>query len=136
MSIPEWNISGVIPPIRPGEQGASPDRSPYKVTLVDVIKRFATSKPRIDILDGFLKYRAALHELSLISGFQWLDGSFTEEVEVQESRPPRDIDIVTFYTLPNGFDQKELIDQNVDLFTKPPIVKKKLSCGCILHASW
>lgn len=30
-------------------------------------------------------------------GFQWLNGSFTENVEISEGRDPRDLDIVTFY---------------------------------------
>jgi hypothetical protein len=33
-------------------------------------------------------------------GFQWLDGSFLEDVETLEHRPPRDIDVVTFLHTP------------------------------------
>jgi hypothetical protein len=33
----------------------------------------------------------------IVEGFQWLDGSFIENVEVVASRPPNDLDIVTFY---------------------------------------
>lgn len=29
-------------------------------------------------------------------GFQWVDGSFVEEVEVMRGRPPEDIDVVSF----------------------------------------
>jgi hypothetical protein len=33
----------------------------------------------------------------MTDAFQWIDGSFLEDVEVAEGRPPRDIDVVTFY---------------------------------------
>lgn len=45
----------------------------------------------------------------LTNGFQWLDGSFLEEVEAREGRPPRDLDVVTVYW---GYDldfQQELV---------------------------
>ncbi|ARS34296.1 hypothetical protein CA264_01920 [Pontibacter actiniarum] len=33
----------------------------------------------------------------IILGYQWLDGSFLEDIETLEKRPPKDIDVVTFY---------------------------------------
>lgn len=57
---------------------------------------------------GDLRYRAALHATGLVRGFQWLDGSFLEHIEVTESRAPNDIDVVTFYHLPAGTSQKQL----------------------------
>jgi hypothetical protein len=76
--IPAWNATGVLPPIRPAAPGNSPDRSPYAVDLVSLIDRFATSQERMNILDGLLRFRAALHGAGMVSGFQWLDGSFKE----------------------------------------------------------
>ena len=32
--IPDWNTFGLIPPIRPGEQGHGQDRSPYQVSHI------------------------------------------------------------------------------------------------------
>jgi hypothetical protein len=32
----------------------------------------------------------------LNQGFQWLDGSFAEQIELLEGRPPKDIDVVSF----------------------------------------
>jgi hypothetical protein len=78
--------------------------------------RFATSPERIRILAGLLDYRAALHTLGLTSGFQWLDGSFLEEIETLENRPPRDIDVVTFYHRPDGISQQDLFRKNPQLF--------------------
>ena len=98
-------MAGVIPPIRPGEPGHSLDRSPYEVTLQAVIDRFATTAQRATILEGLLRYRAALHAAGAVSGFQWLDGSFLEHIEDTENRPPNDIDVVTFFRLPPGVSQ-------------------------------
>lgn len=33
----------------------------------------------------------------MINGFQWLDGSFLEDIETRDHRPPKDIDVVTVY---------------------------------------
>ena len=114
--IPGWNISDVLPPIRPGERGSSPDRSPYRVSLSQVVERFATSPKRINILEGLLEYRRALHSLNILTGFQWLDGSFMENVETLESRPPNDVDAVLFCYLPDGTDQQKLVTDHPELF--------------------
>jgi len=47
-------------------------------------------------LVGLLDFRAMLYRFGLEEGFQWLDGSFLENIELLESRAPRDIDVVTF----------------------------------------
>lgn len=103
VAIPEWNTLGLLPPTDPADP-TSAERSPYPVALLDVILRFAISPERCKVLKGFLDYRAALHGMGLVSGFQWLDGSFTEQVETLERRPPKDIDVVTFvHTVPRRF---------------------------------
>ncbi|AQZ32059.1 MULTISPECIES: DUF6932 family protein [Pseudomonadaceae] len=114
--IPEWNLSGVLPPIQPGEAGHSANRSPYRVALVEVVEVFSGSAHRISILQGLLDYRAALHALGIARGFQWLDGSFMEHVEVLESRPPRDMDVVTFFHLPANETQASLASKAAHLF--------------------
>lgn len=116
--IPAWNMSGVIPPIRPGQPGHSSDRSPYLAQLTSVVDKFSFSQERQEILRGFLAYRAALHSLGVISGFQWIDGSFLEDIEAQESRPPKDIDVVTYFYLPAGETQLSLIAKAGNLFDK------------------
>ncbi|MFH1113078.1 MAG: hypothetical protein V1792_04085 [Pseudomonadota bacterium] len=114
--IPDWNIAGVLPPIRPGEDGHGTDRSPYAVSLRRVVERFATSSQRIDILQGLLSYRSELHNAGISNGFQWLDGSFAEQTELLESRHPNDIDVVTFFCLPPGMDERTLAQNHADLF--------------------
>lgn len=113
--IPAWNSAGVMPPIRPGVQGNSSDRSPYRVELPAFVDRFATSPERMAILDGLLRFRAGLHKAGIVAGFQWLDGSFLEQVEIIEERAPRDMDAVNFIDL-TGVDQAELARQHTALF--------------------
>lgn len=118
-AIPAWNALGVLPPIDIHSPTSS-DRSPYVVSLKDIVMRFATSAERQTILQGFLNYRHALHQMGLESGFQWLNGSFMEDVEMSEKRHPRDIDVVTFLHTPPKFaptdtELKTLIDKG---FTK------------------
>ena len=60
------------------------------------MERFAISPARAAILRGFLDYRAALHAAGIIVGFQWVDGSFVENIETLEEREPNDMDVVTF----------------------------------------
>lgn len=106
VAIPEWNVLGLIPPIDP-ELPTNPQRSPYPVTLLDVVMRFSTSVERRTILAGFLEYRTALHRVGIVEGFQWLDGSFMEDVETLERRAPLDIDVVTFLHVPSDFAPSE-----------------------------
>lgn len=115
-AIPAWNSAGVLPPIRPSASGNSPDRSPYTVDLALLVDRFAMSPERMAILDGLLRFRADLHKAAITSGFQWLDGSFLEQVEVLEGRAPRDMDVVTFLDLPSGQDQRSLVQSHGPLF--------------------
>lgn len=102
VAIPAWNPQGLLPPIDVVNP-ASVERSPYRVALLDVVAQFATSPERRQILRGWLGYRAALHGIGLTVGFQWLDGSFLEQVEVLENRAPKDLDVVTFLSPPAGF---------------------------------
>lgn len=65
---------------------------------------------------GLLEFRAALHALDLVGGFQWIDGSFLEDIETVERRQPRDIDLVTFFRLPEGRSQTSLEEASAELF--------------------
>lgn len=102
VAIPSWDSRGLLPPIDPNSPVGA-DRSPYEVSLSDLVMRFASSPPRREILLGFLDFRAALHNSGIISGFQWVDGSFMENIEAIENRPPGDIDVVSFLNIPQNF---------------------------------
>ncbi|MBW7864315.1 MAG: hypothetical protein H3C30_07875 [Candidatus Hydrogenedentes bacterium] len=99
VAIPEWNPSGVMPPIQSTAPTAM-ERSPYPVSLTDFVLRFSTTNKCRAILSGLLGFRAALHSAGLTEGFQWIDGSFIENIEEIESREPADVDVVTFFHLP------------------------------------
>jgi len=113
--IPAWNAQGAIPPINEASP-TSTDRSPYIVSLSDFVLRFGTSSQRCLVIEGLLRYRAALRAAGLTQGFQWLDGSFLEHVEMLESRAPNDIDVVTFYRLSSGQSQSDLQIRHPYLF--------------------
>ncbi|MCK5355536.1 MAG: hypothetical protein KAJ63_10495, partial [Methyloprofundus sp.] len=60
-NIPDWNTLGLLPPIDLNSP-TSFQRSPYSVSLQDIVIRFASSLERKAILRGFLNYRLALHQ--------------------------------------------------------------------------
>ncbi len=67
------------------------------------------------LLDGLLTYRRELQKAGIVGGFQWVDGSFCEDVETTRGRPPDDIDVVTFYRLREGMTQKDFLERAPDL---------------------
>jgi len=96
MPIPLFDgILNVLPP-HLGKDGEVEDLSPYRCTMAEVCERFATTTTRVQILKGLLELREKLRGMTQDQGFQWFDGSFVEDIEVQENREPGDIDVVTF----------------------------------------
>lgn len=102
--IPGYTISGVLPPYIGDDPTMRPAMSPYSATLAELCKRFATSDERIRILRGLVAYRRALKSAGFSGGFQWIDGSFVEDVETTRGRPPGDVDVVTFTSLTPTLD--------------------------------
>jgi hypothetical protein len=132
MTVPDWNNAQVLPPIFPGKPGNSPDRSPYRVSMAAMVARFATSPERIRILHGLLDYRIALSKTIISDGFQWLDGSFMENKELIEGKPPNDVDVVTFFELPEDKTQDDLLGDNPDLFDNES-VKARFKVDSYMH---
>ncbi|MCK5796325.1 MAG: hypothetical protein KAI47_04025 [Deltaproteobacteria bacterium] len=52
----------------------------------------------------------------MAGAFQWIDGSFTEDVERIQGRAPNDIDVVTFAPLGDGQAQRALHAAHPRLF--------------------
>lgn len=125
--IPAFNASGVIPPFvveSPVHRGGSP----YEVCLKDVAEVFATTEARLEIFKGLLRYRQELRKVGITSGFQLIDGSFTENCEQIHGRSPNDIDIVTFAYLPvMQHELKSFVDKHIELFDQST-VKDKFKC--------
>lgn len=103
--IPDWTAQGYLPP-NDHSDPTSFQRSPYVVTIADFIRRFGTTPNRQAILRGLLAFREALHAAGLNHGFQWVDGSFLEDVETNHRRDPEDVDVVTFFKLPETQSQE------------------------------
>lgn len=96
MPIPSFNYNNVLPP----HLGDPTDRthlSPYPCTILELCHTFSTSPNRIQILKNFVSFRQRMTALNINFGFQWLNGSFMENIETSEGRPPKDLDVVTFF---------------------------------------
>jgi hypothetical protein len=132
VAIPTWTADGVLPPIN-ASQPVSPERSPYVVSLTDYVLRFSDTPERQGVLDGLLRYRAVLHAAGLVHGFQWLDGSFLEHVELIEGRAPNDMDVVSFYRLPAGVSQVELAAQLGPVFDHASVKARFCVDGYLVH---
>ena len=107
MPLPNWNHDGVRP-ANDVDNPTSHERSPYVVSLVDLVTRFGNTEGRRRIM---IPFRRELHEAGLVDGFQWIDGSFVETVEAFQNRPPQDVDIVTFAHFPDGYSERRLLDE-------------------------
>ena len=114
-ALPSWDATGVMPPNNPDDPAGNA-RSPYVVSLLQLAATLGSSKPRQQLLLGLLDFRAALHGAALNQGFQWVDGSFVENIEETEDRPPNDIDVVTFFHIPDGLSQESLLQSFPGLF--------------------
>lgn len=119
--IPTINHSGVLPPFLPGTSPSSRgEMAPYKTEFVELSYRFGNTPERREILLGLVAYRRELMSLGFSGGFQWVDGSFLENVELLRRRPPRDVDVVTFaYRPPSHQGTNEwnsLVGSRPDLF--------------------
>ncbi len=99
MPVPDFDHNGVIPP-HLGNPVVLADLSPYPSTCVELCEALGTTPERRAILQGLLNLRGFLRHVGFVQGFQWLDGSFVEDVEHAENRPPGDIDVVTFVAYP------------------------------------
>lgn len=119
--IPPFDHNLVLPP-HAGNPTKFSDLSPYPTTSLNLCRHFATSKERIEILQGLISFRSQLFNFGLHAGIQWLDGSFLEDVESREGRPPRDIDVVTFYWNYDTQFQRNLV-LNFPEFAKPGLAK-------------
>lgn len=129
--IPAHNQSGVLPPYLGDAPSTENLMAPYKVTLLDVAKKFSSSKSRCEIIKGLVSYRAELRREGITSGFQWIDGSFVEDVERNAGRPPSDVDIITFAERPTAYLNSQnwvnFINRRKDLFL-PLESKKNYKC--------
>jgi hypothetical protein len=118
MPIPSFDaVLNVLPP-HLGDPRLLADLSPYSCTVAELCQRFAATARRTQILDGFFNLRAELFALG-IRGFQWLGGSFMENIEIREGRDPNDLDAITFVADPAISE-----DLAAKLGTKPELLDR------------
>lgn len=122
MPIPDFDYNLVLPP-HLGNPTNENDLSPYPSSTLEFCKHFSTSQERIAILKKYLGFRRKLNEHGIIHGFQWLDGSFLENIEVRENRAPNDLDLVTFYG-GLSIEQQEQILESFPDFADPGLAKQ------------
>lgn len=129
--LPDWNPRGFLPPrLTPAWTS-----SPYLVSLEQVIERFGYTERRCHLIGGFLDMRAELRRIGFERGFQWLAGSFLDEVERIEERDPGDIDTCSFLYNPESVqDDFELAVFLADHghITDRKQAKKKYLCDSFL----
>lgn len=113
--IPDWDPRGLLPPFLNSPTSGN-GRSPYHVGLTDLVLRFGDTLTRRRLLGGLLDYRAALHAAGVGIGFQWVNGSFVEDTTQHAQREPNDIDVVTFFQLPDGRTQAQMLHDHPALF--------------------
>jgi hypothetical protein len=125
MPVPTFDHNLVLPP-HLGDPTNSSELSPYPCTTLELCLQLGTSPERRTILRQFLDFRERLTNEGLTIGFQWLDGSFLEDIEAREGRPPRDLDVVTIYW---GYDipfQLQLVAKLPE-FADPRLAKANFS---------
>lgn len=129
--VPDFTISGALPPYLGTTPTIAAAMSPYGTTLARIAGKICGSDPRKEIFRGLLAYRQALSGIGLQVGFQWLAGSFLEDIESLEARAPNDIDVVTFFHRPAAVADSLLwqpfFASNIALF-HPGLVKAAFKC--------
>jgi hypothetical protein len=100
MNIPAFGTNGTLPPFIENSPTIRAKRSPFRATIFEVIDRFCVSRERAELLKGLNAYRKHLFGGGFLTGDQWIDGSFVEDVEKLRGRPPGDIDVVTLFNRP------------------------------------
>ena len=113
----EWSADGLLPGNDPSKP-VSRIRSPYRVSLLDFVQRFGFTGERRRLLRAFLSYRGRLHSSGIVAGFQWVDGSFVEDVERTREKDPGDIDVVNFMHVPGVGGEEQFYEQHRDLFDR------------------
>ena len=132
--IPNFNHSHVLPPFLGNSPSQAAQASPYATTASELVARLGHTPQRCVLLKGLFAYRQALIDLGFSHGFQWLDGSFVENIEGHESRAPNDVDVVTFANTPSGLDAAQVLtltQAHPNVF-EPARTKQHFGCDAYL----
>lgn len=105
--IPPLTSDGYLPPYLGGHPTRSHGMAPFKTTVMELATTFATTTDRRVAFAGLLEFRQMLRSEGFENGFQWIDGSYVEACEYIRGRPPKDIDVVTFFRRPKRLRKQE-----------------------------
>jgi hypothetical protein len=100
--LPSFDLRGLLPPFV-GADATTPDRSPYWVTMPELVAALGTSPHRCALLRNLIEYRALLARGGYVGGIQFIDGSFVENVEALANRNPSDIDVFSILSAPTRY---------------------------------
>lgn len=132
MSIPAFDLGLVLPPFLGDRPGSSATQSPYRATTDDLVHRLGSTPERNTLLRGLLNLRAALRDIGVSNGFQWIDGSFVEDKERRLGIAPADIDVVTIFNRPAGLENEADWDDHTEPYMltlfDPPYCKARYRC--------
>lgn len=130
--IPDWDERHLLPADLPPHW----EGSPYRANLTEVIARFGHTAERRRLLAGLIRYRRTLRSIGFTRGFQWIGGSFVDDVETREGRPPNDIDTFFFLHSPPGIEHElqlvTFLAEHAQLFDKAYTKPNFLCDGGIL----
>ncbi len=102
MPLPAFDLRGLLPPFL-GECAATPDRSPYWITMAELAIAMGTTSHRKQLIVNLITYRKMLADEGYVSGIQFIDGSFVENVENIARRQPNDIDVFSVLNVPSKY---------------------------------
>lgn len=105
--IPSFDNRHLLPPFTGSTVTQLAGRSPYSTTVGEIGASLALTNDRKALLWGLLQFRADLRSLGFTDGFQWVDGSFVENIEASSGRPPNDIDIISFLNRPAQYSNNQ-----------------------------
>ena len=99
MPIPPFDMRGLMPAFL-GSDETTVDRSPYWTTMSELATVLGTTPHRRQLLRNLIGYRALIATDAYQAGFQFIDGSFVENIEATASRSPGDIDVFSILHAP------------------------------------
>lgn len=99
MPLPPFDVRGLVPPFV-GDDAVTSDRSPYWISMPELTAAMGTTPDRRQLLRNLIAYRAVLAGAGYVSGVQFVDGSFVENIETTAGRPPRDVDVFSILNVP------------------------------------
>jgi hypothetical protein len=99
LPLPPFDMRGLLPPVN-GIDDTHPDRSPYFCTMTELCSAMGTSDHRKALLRNLIEYRALIASDDFVEGIQFINGSFVENIEVNEGRHPKDIDVFSILMPP------------------------------------